>query len=232
MTVEKRYIDASLELRDTTEGDGMSFRGYAAVFNSDSEPLPFIEQVAPGAFAKSLESRNNIRMLLNHDPAQVLGTTRSGTARVSEDGHGLLVDADLPPTSYGQDLSVMMKRGDVESMSFGFSVPQGGDEWRDNGTRRILHEVRLHEVSVVTFPAYPATVATVRSFDGLALRSDVDAAELSAAMDALNSGELSPDQYNLLRSVLDKHSPQADAPSKVVPLDVLAKKLDLALEAI
>lgn len=232
MTVEKRYINASPELRDAAEGDGMSFRGYAAVFNSDSEPLPFIEQVTPGAFSKSLDSRNNIRMLLNHDPAQVLGTTRSGTARVSEDSHGLLVDADLPPTTYGQDLSVMMKRGDVESMSFGFSVPQGGDEWRDNGTRRILHEVRLHEVSVVTFPAYPATVASVRSFDGLAQRSDVDAAELSAAMDALNCGELSPDQYNLLRSVLDKHSPQADEPSKVVPLDILAMKLDLAKNAI
>ena len=232
MTVEKRYINASLELRDAAEGDGMSFRGYAAVFNSDSEPLPFIEQVAPGAFAKSLDSRNNIRMLLNHDPAQVLGTTRSGTARVAEDTHGLRVDADLPPTTYGQDLSVMMKRGDVESMSFGFSVPQGGDEWRDGGSRRILHEVRLHKVSVVTFPAYPATVATVRSFDGLAQRSDVDAAELSAAMDALNSGELSPDQYSLLRSVLDKHSPQADEPSKVVPLDILAMKLDLAKNAI
>ena len=114
----------------------------------------------------------------------------------------------------------------------GEDVPQGGDEWRDGGSRRILHEVRLHEVSVVTFPAYPATVATVRSFDGLAQRSDVDAAELSAAMDALNSGELSPDQYSLLRSVLDKHSPQADEPSKVVPLDILAMKLDLAKNAI
>jgi len=232
MTVEKRYIDASLELRDTTEGDGMSFRGYAAVFNSDSEPLPFIEQVAPGAFSKSLESRNNIRMLLNHEPAQVLGTTRAGTARISEDSHGLLVDADLPPTTFGNDLSVMMKRGDVQSMSFGFSVPQGGDEWRDNGTRRILHEVRLHEVSVVTFPAYPATVATVRSFDALAQRSDVNPDELSAAWQALEAGDVSPDQWHLLRAVLDKHSPKADEPSKVVPLDILAKKLDLAAKAI
>lgn len=231
MTVEKRYIDAALELRDAPEGDGMSFRGYAAVFNSDSEPLPFIEQVAPGAFSKSLESRNNIRMLLNHEPAQVLGSTRAGTARVSEDSHGLLVDADLPDTTFGRDLSVMMKRGDVGSMSFGFSVPDGGDEWRDNGTRRILNEVRLHEVSVVTFPAYPATVATVRSFSALAKRSDVDAGDLSAAMQALEAGDLTPDQLTLLRSVLDTLTPQDEA-EPTVPLDVLAKKLDLALGAI
>lgn len=229
MTVEKRYIDASLELR--SEGDGMSFRGYAAVFNSDSEPLPFIEQVAPGAFAKSLESRNNIRMLLNHEPAQVLGTTRAGTARVSEDSHGLLVDADLPDTTFGRDLSVMMKRGDVSSMSFGFSVPDGGDEWRDGNSRRILHEVRLHEVSVVTFPAYPATVATVRSFAGLATRSDVDPAELSAAMQALEAQEPTPDQLALLRSVLDTFTPQEQVES-TVPLAVLAKQLDLALAEI
>lgn len=232
MTIETRLIEASLELRDAGEGDGMSFRGYAAVFNSDSEPLPFIEQVAPGAFSKSLESRNNIRMLLNHEPAQVLGTTRSGTARISEDDHGLLVDADLPETSFGRDLSVMMKRGDVESMSFGFSVPEGGDEWREHNTRRILHEVRLHEVSVVTFPAYPATVATVRSFDGLAKRSDVPVDELAEVMHALeNNAELSAEQMALLRSVVETVAP-TEAPAQNVPLDVLAKQLDLAANAI
>jgi HK97 family phage prohead protease len=155
MTTEIRTIAVDgIELRDHAEnGPGMSFRGYAAVFNSDSEPLPFIEQVAPGAFRRSLNARNNVRMLLNHDTSKVLGATRSKTLRLSEDSTGLLVDADLPPTSYGRDLSISMQRGDIESMSFGFSVPAKGDTWSEDGQRRTLNEVRLHEVSVVTFPA-------------------------------------------------------------------------------
>jgi uncharacterized protein len=226
---EQRVIHADIELRaHDTNGDGMSFRGYAAVFNSDSEPLPFIEQVAPGAFARSLDSRNNVAMLLNHDSSLVLATTRSGSARITEDERGLLVDADLPPTTYGRDLSVMMQRGDVASMSFGFTVPTGGDEWRDDGNRRVLNEVRLHEVSVVTFPAYPETVATVRSTDLLATRADVDAGKLAAAMSALTSDGLSTEQADLLESVIGRLRPNEPA-ADVVPLAILAKKLDLAL---
>jgi hypothetical protein len=75
--VETRRITFNeFELRAAPQGDGMSFSGYAAVFNSDSEPLPFIERIAPGAFAKSLKSRNNIRMYMNHDSSMLLGTTR------------------------------------------------------------------------------------------------------------------------------------------------------------
>ena len=128
--VETRRVQFSeFEVRSTTgdDSDYMSFRGYAAVFNSPSQPLPFVETVMPGAFSKSLRSRNNIRMYQNHDSNMLLATTRAGTLRLQEDSKGLLVDADLPPTSIGRDLSILMQRGDVDSMSFGFSVPRGGD---------------------------------------------------------------------------------------------------------
>lgn len=63
-----------------------------------------------------------------------------------------------------------MQRGDVHSMSFGFSVPRGGDSWSEDGSSRELREIILHEVSVVTgFPAYPATEgAQVRSTEEIA----------------------------------------------------------------
>jgi hypothetical protein len=153
---------------DVTDDEDMprTFRGYAAVFNAESEPLPFIETIRPGAFRRSLNSGREIRMFVNHNSDMVLGSTRSGTITLTEDERGLLVEGTLPDTTYGRDLSILMRRGDVHSMSFGFSVPKGGDAWSGDGQTRELQEVVLHEVSVVTgFPAYPDTSATVRSSD-------------------------------------------------------------------
>jgi len=196
----RRLTVQDFEIREGEQGS-MSFRGYAAVFNSDSEPLPFTERILPGAFDKTLRSRNNIKMYLNHDSTLVLGSTRSKTLRLSVDGKGLLVDADLPDTSYARDLSVLMERGDVDSMSFGFSVPSGGDRWSPDGMTRELKQIRLHEVSVVTgFPAYQATTAGLRS-----LASDVDAETLSQALTTLENGEpLSGRHADLLESIINQ----------------------------
>ena len=226
--VETRRITFNeFELRAAPQGNGMTFSGYAAVFNSDSEPLPFIERIAPGAFAKSLKSRNNIRMYMNHDSSLLLATTRAKTLRLQEDSKGLLVDADLPDTTVGRDLSVLMQRKDVDSMSFGFTVPQGGDRWSDDGSRRELKQIRLFEVSVVTgFPAYAATSASVRSFDALATRTGVDADHLASAILALESGQtLAPDHAALLRETVAKLEPQPQAAPASV--GVLAKHLEL-----
>jgi len=227
-TVETRRVQFSeFEIRSTTgdDSDYMSFRGYAAVFNSPSQPLPFTEMVMPGAFKKSLRSRNNVRMYLNHDSSMLLATTRAGTLRLEEDSKGLLVDADLPPTTVGRDLSILMQRGDVDSMSFGFSVPRGGDKFSDDGATRELREVRLYEVSVVTgFPAYEATSASVRSLDKLAERTALDADKLAEAITVLEAGsELSDDQAAILSEVVGKLRKQPDQ----VPASILAKQLEL-----
>jgi HK97 family phage prohead protease len=168
--VEFRSVTVGpLEVR--AAGDGMQFSGYAAVFNSDSEPLPFIEQIAPGAFKRSLSSGREIRMFNNHNTDQVLATTRNGSLMLTEDARGLKVDATLPDTTLGRDLSTLIADGTVHSMSFGFSVPQGGDSWSADGSSRVLREIVLHEVSVVQgFPAYPDTAgATVRTADDVAV---------------------------------------------------------------
>lgn len=163
--VEVRSFDVGeLEIR-SVDGDGMRFTGYAAVFNSDSEPLPFIERIAPGAFKRSLGSGKEIRMFANHNTDQILSTTRNGSLVLTEDARGLKVDAQLPDTTVGRDLATLIADGTVHAMSFGFSVPNGGDSWSNNGASRVLREVVLHEVSIVTgFPAYPETTgATVRN---------------------------------------------------------------------
>jgi HK97 family phage prohead protease len=228
--IESRRIQFSdFELRSTTEdgSDFMSFRGYAAVFNQDSEPLPFTERVAPGAFKKTLKSRNNVKMYRNHDSSALLATTRAGTLRLQEDGHGLLVDADLPPTTVGRDLSILMQRGDIDSMSFGFTVPQGGDRWSDDGRTRELREVRLLEVSVVSgFPAYAGTSAQVRSMDAVAERTGLDADKLAEAITVLEGGkELNGDQAGLLVEAVEK----LRAKPVEVPASVLLAQKNLEL---
>jgi HK97 family phage prohead protease len=225
--VETRQMQVhDLELRQ--KGSSSTFKGYAAVFNSDSEPLPFIEQIRPGAFKRTLESRNQIKMFVNHDDTMVLATTRAGTLRLMEDDRGLNVEADLPDTSYSKDLAVLMKRGDVDSMSFGFHVPSGTDEWSADGQRRYLNEVALHEVSVVTgFPAYEATSATVRKAQILAQRTQTDAEALADALTALEAGkELNDDQAELLVDVVERQRVNAPEP-ETDSLDLLRDKLEL-----
>jgi HK97 family phage prohead protease len=224
--IETRRLTVNdFEVRQGPAGDGMSFSGYAAVFNSDSEPLPFVERIAPGAFRRSLKSKNNIRMYLNHDSSMLLATTRAKTLRLMEDERGLKVEADLPDTTVGRDLSTLIQRGDVDSMSFGFSVPPKGDSWSDDGMVRELKEVRLYEVSVVTgFPAYQATSASVRSLDQLAERTAADVDKLADAITVLEAGsELNDEQASLLLDVVGKLRKKPEQ----VPASILAKQLEL-----
>lgn len=167
--LEQRTFVEGIEFRQ--EGDGMTFSGYAATFNNPSQPLPFTEVIKPGAFKRSLASRNDIKLLWNHDTGSVLGSTRAGTLTLVEDARGLKVTAKLPNTSAGRDAAELIKRGDVNAMSFGFSVPQGGDNWSEDGNTRELNSVRLHEVSIVAFPAYESTAGTTSVRSGEAVES-------------------------------------------------------------
>ena len=230
--VERRVNTVEFDVRNgEASSDGMSFTGYAAVFNSPSEPLPFTEVIREGAFKRSLKSRNEIKLFMNHNTDVVLGSTRAGTLKLSEDSRGLLAQAELPDTSAGRDLSVLMKRGDVSSMSFGFSVPPKGDAWSSDGATRELHQVRLHEVSIVTgFPAYEATTASVRSLDILAERTAVDVNTLSDAILKLEAGEtLDANHADLISEVVQKL--RADKPAEADMLEIKRKQLDLMLKA-
>jgi len=231
-TVERRVNTVEFDVRaGEASSDGMSFTGYAAVFNSPSEPLPFTEVIKEGAFKRSLKSRNEIKLFMNHNTDVVLGSTRSGTLQLSEDSRGLLAQAQLPDTQAGRDLSVLMQRGDVSSMSFGFSVPPKGDTWSQDGNTRELNQVRLHEVSVVTgFPAYEATTASVRSLDILAQRTAVDVDALSDAILKLEAGEtLEAEHADLISEVVSKL--RADQPTNFDLLEIKRKQLDLMLKA-
>ena len=233
--LETRTIETEFELRD--EGDGMTFSGYAALFDSPSHPLPFIERIKPGAFTRSLKSRNNVFMYYNHDSSEILASTRAGTLRLYEDQRGLKVEADIAPTSTGRDVSTLIQRGDLAGMSFGFSVPSGGDEWNAEGTERTLTSIRLGEVSVVSQPAYGSTEGTVavRGLDKVAQRADVDADALADAILKLETGDsITDDDKSILNSVIDNLAPEPEESESeddgMAKLELKKKKLALLMK--
>lgn len=233
--LETRVNVVDLEIREDAQG-GMTFTGYAAVFNSPSEPLPFTERIAPGAFRGSLKNRNDIKLLWNHDTGAVLGSTRAKTLKLTEDERGLYVEAELPNTTLGRDVRELVKRGDVDSMSFGFTVARDGESWSDDGRERTLRKINLHEVSIVAFPAYSATAGTasVRGLDKVAQRAEVDVDALADALLKLEAGEdITVDDRDLLKTVIDRLAPQEEAVEESKgDFDMLAlkkKKLELLL---
>lgn len=173
--------------RDNSAG---RFTGHAAVYKQrtaigDPTRGGFIEQIAPGAFDRALSEDQDVRFLVDHDPSRVLARTASGTLSLSSDRRGLVVDADIADTSVGRDLRVLLERGDISQMSFGFIVTR--DEWamqKDGPELRTIHDVDLFDVSAVTFPAYPQTDAAIRAAGAVEIRKQRHA-DLSARFAAL-----------------------------------------------
>jgi HK97 family phage prohead protease len=220
----------SVDFEVRAEGDGMSFTGYASVFNSPSEDLGgFIEYVAPGAFKRSLQSRNEVKLLWNHDSGEPLASLRGGTMQLIEDSRGLKVTAQLPNTTRGRDIAELLRTKVIDSMSFGFNVIK--DSWSSNGQTRTLESVRLFEVSIVSFPAYGATTAQVRS------NPTINPDQLADALLKLESGEeLDEANANLITDVVNKLKAQPEIDEVIDNglelLDLKKKQFDLLLKRI
>ena len=152
----------NLELRAMAEGeDDWTVRGYAAVFDSPSEPLPFTEYVKRGAFKKTIKDGADVRLLIDHTGVP-LARTKSGTLTLTEDDKGLFMEANLDPANPDAvKIRSALKRGDLSQMSFAFETIK--DSWNPERTVRELKEVRLHDVSIVTYPAYEETSAEIRN---------------------------------------------------------------------
>jgi HK97 family phage prohead protease len=225
---EVRTNSVDFEVR--AEGDGMTFTGYASVFNSPSEDLGgFIEYVAPGAFKRSLQSRNEVKLLWNHDAGEPLASLRGGTMQLVEDERGLKVSAQLPNTTRGRDVAELLRTNVINEMSFGFNVIK--DTWSRDGQTRTLESVRLFEVSVVSFGAYKATTATVRS------QPTINPDQLADALLKLESGEeLDEASASLITEVVTKlkSSPEVEEviDNGLDLLDLKKKQFDLLLKRI
>jgi HK97 family phage major capsid protein/HK97 family phage prohead protease len=153
------YETRSFEVRLAGTVEEPALTGYAAVFNENSQGLPFTERILPGAFKNSLANNSDILALVDHDPSKVIGRVSNQTLRLQENEHGLVVD--IRPnmdTSFGRDIVASVQRGDIKNMSIGFICRK--DDWKHN-TRQLI-DIDLKEISVVGMPAYSGTTIQKR----------------------------------------------------------------------
>lgn len=161
--------NASVELQTRAEGDDTSekvIEGYFALFNSPTELFPgYYEEILPGAFDESVS--NDVRALIDHDHAKVLGRSKSNTLELKIDSHGLWGSIRVNEKDVeAMNLYERVKRGDVDQCSFGFRIQEEEYDFRDDGSvSSKLKKVELFEVSIVTFPAYNDTGVQARKRD-------------------------------------------------------------------
>ena len=186
MKTETRFASEPVSV-EKREGKGSVITGYAAVFYDGTSKTEFkmapglVERMMPTAFDEAMQTED-VRGLFNHSPAVVLGRTKAGTMTLTKDTKGLRYEIEMPETTAAKDLAISLARGDVTGSSIAFNVRgQAGQRVLQDADGktfiRELHNVSLRDVGPVTFPAYDATSAGVRSLD------DCDA-DLKAAIAA------------------------------------------------
>ena len=160
---QTRSLQTNITATRAEQDNEMYIEGYFAVYNSETELWPgAYEEIAPGAFDETLS--NDIRALINHDTSLVLGRNKAGTLELKADSRGLWGRIKINPNDTDAvNLYERVKRGDVDQCSFGFNIIEEDVEYREDGTVKwTLKKVDLHEVSVVTFPAYEETGVQAR----------------------------------------------------------------------
>lgn len=155
--------------------DSRTVEGYAVVFNSQSEDLGFYETINPSAITEDVLKRSDVFCLFNHDQDKVLARSKYGTGslQLQLDEQGLKYTFQAPNTDLGDELLEYLRRGDIDSSSFAFTVStdEGSEVWT-TGTdgrqyREILKIDSLHDVSPVWTPAYSSTSVSQRTLDKL-----------------------------------------------------------------
>lgn len=155
--------------------DSRTVEGYAVVYNSQSEDLGFYETINPSAITEEVLKRSDVFCLFNHDQDKVLARSKYGTGslQLQLDEQGLKYTFTAPNTDLGDELLEYLRRGDIDSSSFAFTVStdEGSEVWT-TGTdgrqyREILKIDELHDVSPVWNPAYTSTSVSQRTLDKL-----------------------------------------------------------------
>ncbi len=161
MKKEVRYMTA--EIRSDGDDAEKKAVGMGIVYDQWEELWPgYKERIIKGAVKRD----KVVKSFFNHDPSQVLSTTKSKPSlELNDTDKGLEYVSPIPPTSYGKDLEINLERGNVKGSSFAFSVPDDGSKrWEEEGVYyREIRKLTLYEIGPVTDPAYLSSSAQLRS---------------------------------------------------------------------
>ena len=145
--LETKFVQAESELKVT---DGTSVEGYASLFGLPDQGGDIVQN---GAYSASLErlarKGHRVKMLWQHDPAQPIGVWDE----VFQDDKGLYVKGRiLTEVEKGREAAALIEAGAIDGLSIGYRTKRAA---KDAGGRRLLHDLELWEVSLVTFPMLP-----------------------------------------------------------------------------
>ena len=198
--LEQRFYNVQLETRE--DGDIGIITGKPIVYNSVTDLGYFDELIEPGALDNA--DLSDVRLCLNHDTSYVYARSRknnpNSTMKLFPNSDGMNIEANLAigDSPKAKDYYSAVKRGDMDKMSFMFSVKR--DEWEnidsDHPLRRIKEIASVVEVSAVTFPAYDATAINARSKEALeSARSAVETARQQNARSLESDLELAKAKF-------------------------------------
>lgn len=156
---EKRLTEeADLQTVDDSQEAGKTISGYALKFGQPSKDLGgFVEVITPEALKEV--DLSNVFLLYGHDYSKPLASVKAGTLKLDVDEVGLHFEAELPNTSYANDVYENVSKKILDSMSFGFVLGVDSFDQAEDGsvTRSIEKMKALNEISIVTIPAYDST---------------------------------------------------------------------------
>ncbi len=169
-TTERDFCrSVPFELQRSDDGDGLTLRGYAAVFDSptriNSWEGEFDEQIARGAFSRTIAERKPV-LQFDHGRGLIGSLPIGQITRLREDRKGLYVEARLFDNWAVQPVRDAIAGGAIDGMSFRFMVPDDGDTWQKRSgdvPLRTLTDVDMVELGPVVFPAYRDTEVSVRA---------------------------------------------------------------------
>lgn len=154
-------------VQDPNNDNEMIVEGYAVVFDQPTVMYEFDGvQYMEVIDRKALDNADlsDVPFKYNHsDNVMIMARTRNKTLQLIRDEKGLFIRASLAPTSSGKDLYTLIKRGDIDKMSFAFTVEEDSYN-RETHTRNITKIKKLFDVAAVDTPAYDTTSISARSF--------------------------------------------------------------------
>lgn len=159
-----RTYDFRAELGDS---GGNTLEGYASTFDTWYDVADHLgqyrEQVARGAFRKTLRERTPVCQL-DHGQHPLIGGLPLGRfTRLAEDSHGLHFRLQMHDGWLFEPVKEAVRSGAISGCSIRFAVPKGKEDWNDTMSERTIREAKLYELGPVVFPASPTTSVALRT---------------------------------------------------------------------